>query len=133
MSIINKTRYIRDLDTNSKVGVITLVYDKGHFGLGVSLCNSKADKFNRDKGKEIAYSRAIECLSKTPMLLKDINSIDVERMETLAGFKFPKTTGCLKTTYEASVKVFSTWKAYCLLIDDMVYTLALSKVRAETE
>lgn len=126
MSIINKTRYIRDLDTNSKVGVITLVYDKGHFGLGVSLCNSKADKFDRNEGKEIAYSRAVECLSKTPMLLKDINSIGVERMETLAGFKFPKTT------YEADVKVFSTLKAYCLLIDDMIYTLALSKVRAET-
>ena len=127
MSIISKTRYIRDLDTNSRVGVITLVYDKGHFGLGVSLCNTNIDQFNRDEGKKMAYARAVDCLAKNPMLLKDISNVGVNRMEEIGGFKFPRNT------YEADAKVFSTIKTYCLLIEDMVYTLALSKVRAETE
>lgn len=134
MSIINKTRYtlscktryIRDLDTNSRVGVITLVYDKGHFGLGVSLCNTGVDKFDRNEGKRLSYERAVECLAKTPMLLKDLGNVGINRMEETGGFKFPRST------YEADAKVFSTIKAYRLLIDDMIYTLALSKVRAET-
>ena len=125
MSVINKTRYIK-ID-GTKVGVITMLYDKGHFGIGVSLCNTKIDKFDKDEGKLLAYNRAVDCLDKNPLLLKDIGNLSLSKIETIGGFKFPRNT------YEADMKVCIFLEAYCLLVDDMVYTLALSKVRAETE
>jgi len=124
MSTINKTRYIK---VDGKVGVMTMVYDKGHFGIGVSLCNTKIDKFDKDEGKKIAYERAVNCLNKNPLLLKDISKLGIHKMETIGGFTFPKHT------LEADAKLYFAVKTYCLLVEDMIYTLALSKVRAETE
>lgn len=55
-----------------KFGVATLIYDQGKFGAGVSVLHPE-DKFDKEKGKDLSKSRALENLDKNPVFhLKDV-------------------------------------------------------------
>ena len=63
--MIEVTMFVKDQAFNgggNLLGVATLIYDKGKFGVGLSIRNPK-DKFNKAVGKEIAYNRAVENLN----------------------------------------------------------------------
>ena len=128
MSTISRVRYIRnsfgDKDFGKKIGVIEVLYKDGKFGVGVSLCNTKIDEFDKEEGKRIAHERAVECRENSPLLLKDLLQCNIEKT---SGCNFPK--GWKGDPFK---KAFDAVSCYESIVNDMVYTLALSKVRAET-
>lgn len=127
MSTINRVRYIRDSYGN-KFGVMEVLYENGKFGVGISLCNTKIDKFEKSEGRDIAHQRATSCREKTPLLLKDLINCN---LEDVAGCNLPNVKGNFGDP--ALVKACNIIRCYELLVEDIIYTLALSKVRAETE
>ena len=101
-----------------------MVYDKGKFGVGVSLCNFREDKFDRTEGVRLATERAYESHKNNGLLLKDVVNLQNAESFKVCGCKLPKGS------YD---KIVSVADAYVNLVDDMIYTIALNKVRAETE
>ena len=128
MSTISRVRYIKDFDGH-KFGVMELIYDKGKFGLGMSLCNTKIDKFDRDKGKELAHQRAIECRERNPLLLRDFGNLSIKDIETRSGCVIPMGSSVGDPLFEKVIIVLHSLEC---ITNDMVYTLALSKVKSET-
>lgn len=129
--MIERIAYVRnDEYERNPIGVVVLRYDEGHFGVGVSLCKTDEDKFNKVTGVNMAENRAQTCYNENPLLLKDIVKLGIEDFFTLGGIKYTPTNNTSEDTFERLVHAFET---YSNVVDDMVYTLALAKVKAETK
>jgi len=64
--MIEVTMYVKDVfGFNGNYGVATLLYQKGRFGIGISVRNPQ-DNFSKTAGKEIAYERALANLEANP-------------------------------------------------------------------
>lgn len=129
--MIERIAYVRDDEyERNPIGVVVLRYDEGHFGVGVSLCKIDEDKFDKATGKAMAQNRAQICYIENPLLLKDIVKLGIEDFFALGGVKFTPTNNTSEETFERLVHAYET---YGSVVDDMVYTLALAKVKAETK
>ena len=127
--MIERTMYVKDCFSGNKVGVITIIYDGNRFGVGVSMCKVDEDKFDKVIGKELAMSRAKECLTKTPMLLKDLTSVgSLFRLSKLSGCGLPTTINVDCDTYDREEALIDT---YNYAVKDMIYTLALRYVQSD--
>lgn len=128
--MIERIAYVRDNDYDrSPIGVVVLRYENGHFGVGVSLCKIDEDKFDKATGKAMAQNRAQICYIENPLLLKDIVKLDIEDFLKCGGIKYNPTNSTSEETFERLVHAFET---YLNVVDDMIYTLALAKVKSET-
>ena len=127
--MIERISYVRD-DERNPIGVVVLRYLDGHFGVGVSLCKVGEDKFDKITGKSMAMARAQICQIEHPMLLKDVVKLGIEDFFTLGGLKYTPTNNTSEETFERLVTAFET---YTNVVEDMVYTLALAKVKSETK
>lgn len=90
--MIEVTMFVRDrVEGNKGIGVTTLIYDKGKFGVGVSVLNSK-DKFDKIVGKTIALNRAFESLKNRPFdQIKMIsNEFQKELIKVMPNIPFKK-------------------------------------------
>jgi hypothetical protein len=137
--IIEKTRYV-DLGIlfnspghSRRVGVVDVLYDKGYFGIGVSMC-APQDKFNKEEGKEIARERAESRLINNPLLLKDIEKMVLTWDKKYAA----EITQCDYFTHHDNLREVDGFDIRCacektveLAWRDMLYTLALSKSKAD--
>lgn len=129
--MIERIAYVRDNEYDrNPIGVVVLRYDEGHFGVGVSLCKTDEDKFDKVTGKAMAMARAKTCYVEKPLLLKDIVKLGIDEFFEFGGVKFTPTNNTSEETFERLVRAFET---YGSVVDDMVYTLALAKVKAETK
>lgn len=129
--MIERIAYVRDNEYDrNPIGVVVLQYLDGHFGVGVSLCKTDEDRFNKVTGVNMAENRAQICYVENPLLLKDIVKLGIEDFFTLGGVKFTPTNNTSEETFERLVHAFET---YSSVVEDMVYTLALAKVKAETK
>ena len=61
--------YVRNPDNNERIGVIVAISVDN---IGWSQCNKK-DKFDKERGKEIALGRAMYGTKKKPALVKSTN------------------------------------------------------------
>lgn len=135
--MLERTRYIKDVD-GTKFGVLTFLYENGKFGAGMSVCKLDEDKFDRVAGKEIAKERAIANLKASPVLLKDL--VKVRSFRDLA-----KITSCsipsnmhiskdcenMDSRADTIYRMATALGTYHELFGDLLYSLALAKVRAE--
>ena len=129
--MIERIAYVRDNECDrNPIGVVVLQYLDGHFGVGVSLCKTDEDKFDKVTGKAMAMFRAQTCYIENPLLLKDVVKLGIEDFFTLGGIKFTPTNSTSEETFERLVRAYET---YGSVVEDMVYTLALAKVKAETK
>lgn len=129
--MIERIAYVRDNEYDrNPIGVVVLQYLDGHFGVGVSLCKTDEDKFDKAMGKSLAQFRAQFCYTENPLLLKDIVKLGIDEFFEFGGVKFTPTNNTSEETFERLVRAYET---YGSVVDDMVYTLALSKVKAETK
>ena len=120
--MIERTRYVDNCI--GKVGAITVVYDKGHFGIGVSICRTDLDRFVKSTGKNLSRERAIANLKESKILLKDLRSVNGLNISlTALGVKMPTMTRGDLWVFEYTLTK---------LVNDMIYTLALTKVKDET-
>ena len=89
--MIEVTMYVKDAWMDRSLGVATLVYDNGKFGVGISIRNFK-DSFNKAVGKDIARERALANLEANPFTqISDIvNRFRDEFYRTLPGAPFTK-------------------------------------------
>ena len=128
--MIERTRYVEDFYGN-RFGVVSIIYDKGHFGVGISICRTSPDhdgnfdKFNKEVGLKIAKERAQKSLETDNYLLKDFLFTDGRVDFNRYSFKLP--------VFKADDA-----RAYCFELDfirtceDMIYTLALTKVKEDS-
>lgn len=127
--MIERIAYVRDHETRDPFGVVVLRYENGHFGVGASLCKMDEDKFDKKFGRELASKRAQTCHDENHLLLKDIARLDIQNFLKLGGVTFTPTNGTSEDTFERLVRSFET---YLDVVTDMIYTLALAKVKSET-
>ena len=122
--MIERTRYIKDSYGN-KYGVVTIIYNEGRFGAGMSLCNE--DKFDKVVGKEMALKRAME---NQTLLLKDLTQANTfPRFAKVTGCNIPLTSS---RDYAMENKLYDAFGTFIVTVHDIIYTLALAKVKAET-
>ena len=130
LNMIERIADVRDNDCDrNPIGVVVLQYLDGHFGVGVSLCKTDEDRFDKATGKGMAQNRAQICYVENPLLLKDIVKLGIDEFFEFGGVKFTPTNNTSEETYERLVHAFET---YLNVVDDMIYTLALAKVKSET-
>lgn len=127
--MIERIAYVRDPETRDPFGVVVLRYENGHFGVGASLCKMDEDKFDKKFGRELASKRAQTCHGENALLLKDIARLDIQNFLKLGGVTFTPTNGTSEDTFERLVRSYET---YLDVVTDMIYTLALAKVKSET-
>ena len=127
--MIERIAYVRDPFTRDPFGVVVLRYENGRFGVGVSLCKMDEDKFDKRFGRELASKRAQTCHGENPLLLKDIARLDIKDFLDLGGLTYIPTNGTSEDTFERLVRSFET---YGSVVEDLIYTLALAKVKSET-
>ena len=129
--MIERIAYVRDDEyERNPIGVVVLRYDEGHFGVGLSLCKVDEDKFDKITGKSMAMARAQICYNEHNLLLKDIVKLDIDDFLKCGGLKYNPTKNTSEETFERLVHAFET---YLNVVDDMIYTLALAKVKSETK
>ena len=127
--MFERTRYVRDVD-GTRVGVVTILYENGRFGAGMSLCRTDEDRFDCELGKKMAKERALENMNKKHVLLKDLTqATNLYRIARVTGCNFPLTKDM---TVETENRVFDATGTFIITVHDMIYTLALAKVKAET-
>lgn len=135
--MIERVRYVKSSVDNSKQGVLVLVYDKGYFGAGLSFCKvseEETDKFDKEVGKSLARARAMECLKNNKLYLRDLDkATDPMTILKLTGCNFPQGNAAMAKDEELIVKLFDIVTTFSATVADMIYTLALAKVKAETE
>ena len=126
--MIERTRYLRNVD-GSKYGVITLLYQNGHFGAGISLCNTDEDIFNAEEGKRLAKDRALYSFTTKNLLMKDLRRANVPyRVARITDCNFPQS---LNNNFKMVYKMWETTTSFIKAVDDMIYTIALAKVKAD--
>jgi len=131
--MIERIRYIKTLFGNVKQGVIVLLYDQGHFGVGMSFCNSSEDKFDKEVGKKLARDRAMESLKKGNLYLRDLDkAVDPFTICKLAGCNFPLGQRIVEKDDDHPYKICDIVDTFTMAVSDLIYTLALSKVKSET-
>ena len=133
--MIERTRYVEDFDGN-RFGVISLIYDKGNFGLGISLCrptpdkDGNVDKFDKETGVRLAKERALKSLETDHYLLKDFlftgrSTIDFSKYNiSLPEFNYRNLA--------SSIRSSCLEMDFLRICEDMIYTLALTKVREDS-
>ena len=127
--MIERIRYIKD-DFGEKSGVVDIVYDKGYFGLGISLCSVGEDKFVKAEGKKIAHERALESLKEFKMLVKDFSHIRENWGSVKKYSKCNIPLGVCNMGFPMQ-RDYDTYTTVCDTFEDMLYTLAIAKSRAD--
>ena len=127
--MFERTRYVRDID-GSRVGVVTILYENGKFGAGMSLCRTDEDKFDCELGKQMAKDRALQSMNNSHLLLKDLTQATCfHRVARVTGCEFPQTK---HMSFETEDRIVDAVGTFIVTVQDMIYTLALSKVKSET-
>lgn len=140
--MIERTRYIKDYD-GTKLGVITFLYENGKFGAGMSICKIDEDKFDKVAGKTLAMERAVANLNAAPVLLKDLVKVrDLKSLAKITSCSIPKNMNVKITLtddgeeevegVDTVYRMITALEAFRSLFGDMLYTLALTKVREDS-
>lgn len=118
--MINVTMFIRDEHQGNRgIGVATLIYDKGKFGVGVSVLNDK-DKFDKLVGRTISYNRALESLKTNPF--DQISQIE-DRFEEALEEVIPGLS-----TYKFTL----FWIRFNMIKEDIVLRMAKEFMKGDT-
>lgn len=130
---------------NSKIGVVSIAYDKGKFGVGVSFC-SLEDTFDKTQGMDLSLERAIKDLENSPKTMNQMrrkvhkSSIRIElnneeyikdAFNRFGGIKVPES---LKKKYNFLNKLED--KVATSLddtLDSMRNALVIEKIKEDTE
>lgn len=130
--MFERTRYVRDID-GTKCGVVTILYENGKFGAGMSLCKMDEDAFDRKAGKELARTRALASLNNDNLLLKDLTHAScLHRIAKITGCSFPQVSNVDRIDEATENRTMDAAAAFIMTVHDMIYTLALAKVKDET-
>lgn len=126
--MITRTKYVKG-QNGKKLGVVALIYTEGYFGVGVSLCNEE-DKFDNRVGTGLAIERAEKVRKENPLYLKDLTNLTLAKVSQLTGCSIPLGMNCSTSEFLKGMHLMDTLSD---VVTDMIYTLAIDKVKSESK